>query len=273
MSVWNLDNQQQLIFSQLQSSPSHHVTVHSPPDIFTITATIMYCTIRAWGWSGLTGHVEYATLPETSEVWSLSALGLLSQVTNCATFGTRAHHLGVPVPSRTQPPRARQPGGSGAKPCSLSATGRTVSIPPYRLRDRQASHPHKIWPAKWRLVRKRVAASSAKLTYKRAIPNATRDTATKPIYWSVGRDKYKTKYFFESGRAIIHLIAYRSSNFSKLYVNPFWLVVLASARKLLFLFPYACGAVNSKRYFTSYVKACFQSRVNILSQLQQKWCL
>lgn len=70
-------------------------------------------------------------LPVTSEAWSWSALGPRIQETDCAASGTGAPHLWAPGPGRTQPLRAKQPGGSGAKPYSLSTSDRTVSTPPY----------------------------------------------------------------------------------------------------------------------------------------------
>lgn len=67
----------------------------------------------------------------TSEAWSWSALGPRIQETDCAGSGTGAPHLWAPGPGRTRPLRAKQPGGSGAKPYSLSTSDRTASTPPY----------------------------------------------------------------------------------------------------------------------------------------------
>ena len=71
--------------------------------------------------------------PVTSAVWSWSLLGPQIQERDCATSGTTELRLVAPGPSRTRRQTATQPGGSGAKPCSLSTTGRIVSTPPSQL--------------------------------------------------------------------------------------------------------------------------------------------
>lgn len=80
----------------------------------------------------------------TSEAWSWSALGPRIQEKDCAASGTGAPHLWAPGPGRTPPLRAKQPGGSGAKPYSLSTSARTASTPPYWQKRRRIM-------AKWKL--------------------------------------------------------------------------------------------------------------------------
>lgn len=77
------------------------------------------------------GYSEVGS-PVTSGVWNWSPSGPPIRGRGCATSGTGAPRPEGPVPSRRRPRRATRPGGSGARPCSLSTTARIVSTPPWR---------------------------------------------------------------------------------------------------------------------------------------------
>lgn len=105
--------------------------------LLPILSSIIPASVRSIKNTAIENTDMNINLLVTSEAWSWSALDPRIQETDCAASGTGAPHLWAPGPGRTPPLRAKQPGGSGAKPCSLSTSARTASTPPYWQKRRR----------------------------------------------------------------------------------------------------------------------------------------